>query len=110
MVIRRDHRGRALLTVKPERRVGRAIAIHARGTISVRLLARRTRCARLVVVTHDVRRHTLLALTRDAVVRANARLARGAIDVGALARTTSDATRRTITVGVGDLWGLARLA
>ena len=96
--------------MKPERRVGRAIAIHACGTISVGLLTRCARCARLVVIAYDVRRRTLLALTRDAVLRANARLARGAVGVGTLARTTSDASRRTITVDVGHLWGLARLA
>ena len=96
--------------MKPERRVGRAIARLARGTISVRLLTGPTRCARLVVIAHDIRRRTLLALTRDAVLRANARLARGAINVGALARTTSEATSCTNTVNVRNLWCLAWLA
>jgi hypothetical protein len=64
----------------------------------------------LVVIAHDVRRRTLLALTSDAILRANARLARGAVGVGAIARTTSDATRRAVSIGIRNLWGWARLA
>jgi hypothetical protein len=63
-----------------------------------------------MVSADDIRLGTLLALTRDAVLCAGACLARGAIGVGALTRTTRDATSRTITINIRNLWSLARLA
>jgi hypothetical protein len=57
-----------------------------------------------MVSADDIRLGALLALTRDAVLSAGARLACSALGVRALARTTSEATGRTNIVDVRDLW------
>ena len=57
-----------LLALNSKLRVRRASAIHTCGALGVRLLTRGTCRARLVIGAHDIRRHTILALTRDAVL------------------------------------------
>ena len=82
-----------LLTLNSKLRVCSAIAIHTCGAICIRLLAWWARRTRLVVIAHDIRLSTILALTRDAVLRARAWLACGVVSVGSLSRTTSEAAR-----------------
>ena len=110
MVTRHDHGRCALLALHSELRVRCARAIHTRDAIGVRLLAGGACRASLMVIAHDIRCHALLTLTRDAILRAGACLARGAIGIRALARTASDTTGRTLPISVRDLWSLAWLA
>ena len=46
-----------------------------------------------MVITHDIRLCTILALTRDAVLSARAWLTRGVVGVGTLSRTATEAAR-----------------
>ena len=46
-----------------------------------------------MVITNDIRLRTILALTGDAILRAIACLARGAVGVGTLTRIASEAAR-----------------
>ena len=98
------------ILTSPGDRIRRADTLDTCSAIGVWLLARRACRASPVVNAHDIRLRTLLALARDAVLSAGACLARGAIGVGALACTASEATGRTNIVDVRDLWSLARLA
>jgi hypothetical protein len=59
-----------------------------------------------MVITHDIRLTTLLALTRDAVLSARARLTRGVVSVRALSRTTNEAARGAWTNHVVTLLAL----
>ena len=78
-----------LLTLDSELRVRRAHANHTSGALRVWLLTRGACRACLMVSAHDTRLGTLLALTRDAVLSAGARLARSVVSVRALACTAT---------------------
>ena len=62
----------ALLAQDSELGVRRARAVDASSSICVRLLARSTCRTSLMVLAHDIWRRAVLALARDAVLRARA--------------------------------------
>ena len=87
----------ALLALHPELRIRRARAVHTSVALCVRLLAGGTRCTGLAIGTHHIGCRTVLALSRDAVLRARARFACGSIRVWTFTCTTRYAICCSVT-------------
>ena len=83
----------ALNTLNAELRIRSTCTIDADGMVRIWFFAGWACCTCPMVIVNDVRMQAVLALTRDAVLSASARLARGAICVRALARLAGDAAR-----------------